>query len=57
MKWKLHMTRDLALYLLGGAAFIHELLGKVERPYILFLCATMLGLPTFIKADQKRHEE
>jgi hypothetical protein len=51
------LFRDMALFLLGAAAFIHELLRTgAERPQILILTAAMMGLPVIIRGDEKRQE-
>lgn len=49
------LIRDIALFLAGLAGVAHEtLIAKVERPTLLLLFAAMLGLPAFLRADEKR---
>lgn len=49
-------VRDIALFVAGIAGIAHEtLLEKAERPTLLLLFAAMAGLPTFLRADEKRN--
>jgi hypothetical protein len=39
---------------LGAGGFIHEvLIGVTERPFVLALCGTLMGLPFVISADRR----
>lgn len=52
------LARDIALFVAGLAGVAHEtLLAKAERPTLLLLFAAMLGLPAFLRADEKRNEK
>lgn len=52
---RLQITRDTTLYLLGVFGFLHELLLiKDERQTVLFACLALLGLPSFLRGDEKR---
>ena len=43
--WK-SLSRDVLMFVLGFAGFIHELLvAGVERPFILSGCLALMGLP------------
>lgn len=51
------VTRDIAIFILGGVAFVHELTSSTtERPQILIMSAAMMGLPLIIRGDEKRGE-
>lgn len=55
-KWPL--IRDICLFFGGLAGAAHEtLIASAERPTLIILFATMMGLPAFIKADSKKDEE
>lgn len=42
------------LFAIGAIGFAHELLSDgPERPTILFLCGALMGLPAFIRKDEK----
>lgn len=54
MHWP-RVGRDTVLFVLGAAGFVHELLtAGVERPTLLLLCGAMMGLPVFLRADERR---
>lgn len=47
--------RDTVLFTAGLAGVFHEtVIAKSERPTLLFLFATMIGLPAFLRADEKK---
>ena len=47
--------RDSLLVALGSIGFLHELLvgGITERPFMLTLIATLLGLPLVLRAEDR----
>lgn len=48
------ITRDTVLFGFGLAGVIHEtLLTDGERQYLLILFAGMMGLPVFLRKDEK----
>jgi hypothetical protein len=50
--------RDSVLFFAGLAGVFHEtVIAKSERPTLLFLFATMIGLPAFLRADEKKKAE
>lgn len=50
--------RDGVLFMSGLAGVFHEtVIADSERPTLLFLFATMIGLPAFFRADEKREED
>lgn len=50
------LVRDITLFFSGLAGVAHEALSaKAERPTLLLLFAAMLGLPAFLRADEKRN--
>lgn len=52
------ITRDTVLFASGIAGFAHELTRQgAERPSILVLCAAMMGLPVFMRVDEKKGGE
>lgn len=48
--------RDVLLFLTGLALIVHEAVVRsgAERPTLLVLYAGMVGLPVFLRADEKR---
>lgn len=51
--------RDGMLFLVGLGLIIHEAVLRTgpERPTLLLLYAGMVGLPAFLRADEKRQGE
>lgn len=50
-----HTGRDLTLFVLGLLGTAHETLVTAgERPSLLVLFAAMMGLPAFLRADERR---
>jgi hypothetical protein len=46
-------ARDLAMFVLGGGGFVHELLiTQAERPTLLLACLALMGLPIFLRKDE-----
>jgi hypothetical protein len=57
MRWTARWTRDRAIFLTGLAGVIYEtLVSEAERPALLVLFASMLGLPAFLRRDEKEEE-
>jgi hypothetical protein len=57
MRWTARWTRDRAIFLTGLAGVIYEtLFNEAERPALLVLFASMLGLPAFLRRDEKEEE-
>ncbi len=49
--------RDGILFFAGLAGVFHEtVIADSERPSLLFLFATMIGLPAFLRSDEKDKE-
>lgn len=49
--------RNLSLFVGGMGGVIHETLGRTqERPTLLLLFAAMMGLPAFLRMDEKKGE-
>lgn len=49
------VTRDTVTFASGLAGVFHEtLIGKADRPYLLFLFASMIGLPLVFRQDEKQ---
>lgn len=47
--------RDSVLFFAGLAGITHEtLMAETERPSLLILFATMIGLPAFLRSDEKK---
>jgi hypothetical protein len=51
------ITRDGLLFILGAAGFLHELIiTQGERPTLLLGCMALMGLPVFLRSDEKRKD-
>jgi hypothetical protein len=51
------VTRDGLLFILGAAGFLHELIiTQGERPTLLLGCMALMGLPVFLRSDEKRKD-
>lgn len=57
--WLRKITRDLVLFVVGLCLTINEAVIRQgpERPAILTLFASMMGLPIIIRAQEKRNSE
>jgi hypothetical protein len=52
-KWNL--IRDICLFFGGLAGVAYETLGtNIDRPTLLLLFAAMMGLPAFLRSDEKK---
>ena len=52
------ITRDLVLFVGGLVGIAYEtVVERVDRPALLAVFAGMLGLPWFIRRDEKRDEK
>lgn len=45
----LRFTRDLAMFLLGGAAFTYETLTGGDRPNILYGALALMGVAAYLR--------
>jgi hypothetical protein len=52
----IRQVRSAALFVLGAAAFIFELLSGGERTTILILAGACMGLPAFLGLDERRNK-
>lgn len=53
MRWP--VVRDLILFFAGLGGVAHEtLIGSADRPTLLLLFGAMMGLPIFLRADERR---
>jgi hypothetical protein len=51
-KWPAY--RDMTLFLAGLAGVFHEtVIGTADRPTLLILFAAMMGLPAFLRSDER----
>lgn len=49
--------RDSVLFLSGLGGIFHEtVIADQERPTLLLLFATMVGLPAFLRSDEKKND-
>jgi hypothetical protein len=49
------ITRDGVVFTAGLIGVFHETaIREVERPTLLILFATMIGLPAFLRSDEKK---
>lgn len=56
MRWP--FLRDVVLFFGGLAGVLHEtLITAGERPSLLVLFAAMMGLPAFLRTDERRAED
>lgn len=57
-KWAARVSRDTILFTAGLLGFAHEVvLGRAaERPTLLLGCLAMMGLPVFLRSDEKRQD-
>jgi len=54
LRWPV-LTRDAVLFIAGIAGIAHETIAvKVERPALLILFGAMVGLPAFLRLDERR---
>ena len=54
----IRVSRDTLLFFSGLAGAAHEtLIADTERPTLLILFAGMMGLPAFLRADERKQEE
>jgi hypothetical protein len=52
------VTRDGLLFILGAGGFLHELIiTQGERPTLLLGCMALMGLPVFLRSDDRRKDE
>ena len=52
------ITRDLVLFVAGLAGIAWEtLFEEVDRPALLALFGGMLGLPLYLRRDEKHHDK
>lgn len=57
-RWKIKLTRDLIIFLVGLGGIVHEtFLTTDDRPTLLILFAAMIGLPAFLRLDERSREE
>jgi len=55
---RLRITRDLVTFSTGLAGIVHEtFLASADRPYLLVLFGTMIGLPAFARMGDKKADE
>lgn len=51
------VTRDTVLFVSGLLGILHEtVIADSERPTLLFAFMAMVGLPAFLRADEKRSD-
>ena len=55
---KFRISRDTILFVVGllGIAYV-TLIDKVERPTLLILFAAMVGLPAFLRTDERYQQQ
>jgi uncharacterized membrane protein len=52
------LVRDVALFLCGVAGIAYEtVFTQVDRPTLLLLFAAMVGLPAFLRTDEKHKDD
>ena len=51
---RIRLTQKTVLFVVGLLGVAHEtLVSEADRPTLLLLFAAMIGLPAFLKADEK----
>lgn len=56
--WSWQNLRDAALFIIGAIGVAHEeLSSRPERPTLLLLYASMMGLPAFLRKDENRKDD
>lgn len=54
-RFAIRLTRDGVLFAAGLLGILHEtILATAERPTLLLLFGAMVGLPAFLRMDEKR---
>jgi hypothetical protein len=55
MRSQWQTIRDMILFFAGLGGVFHETaIAQAERPTLLLLFAAMMGLPAFLRADEKK---
>jgi hypothetical protein len=47
---KFKLTRDLTMFLLGGGAFVYEVVSGGDRPNILYGSMALMGVAAYLRA-------
>lgn len=57
-RWKFRLTRDAVIFIVGLIGIIHEaFFTSGDRPTLLILFAAMIGLPAFLRLDERREDK
>jgi hypothetical protein len=52
------LTRDLVIFTVGILGIIHEaVIEQAERPFLLAVFAAMIGLPAFLRVDERKDDD
>lgn len=55
---RLRLTRDTVIFLTGLGGIVHEtVISYSERPTLILLFGSMIGLPAFLRRDESRKKE
>lgn len=53
-KWHLRLSRDVVIFGIGIVGIVHEIFwSNSDRPTLLILFAAMIGLPAFLRIDER----
>jgi hypothetical protein len=53
-RWHLKLSRDVVIFGIGIIGIVHEIFwSSSDRPTILILFAAMIGLPAFLRIDER----
>jgi hypothetical protein len=53
-KWHLRLSRDVVIFGTGIVGIVHEIFFSTsDRPTLLILFAAMIGLPAFLRIDER----
>jgi hypothetical protein len=53
-KWHIRLSRDVVIFVIGIVGILHEIfLSVTDRPYLIILFGAMIGLPAFLRIDER----
>jgi predicted membrane channel-forming protein YqfA (hemolysin III family) len=53
-RWHLRLSRDVVIFGIGIIGILHEIFWSTsDRPTLIILFAAMIGLPAFLRIDER----
>lgn len=53
-RWQVRLSRDAVIFITGIVGIVHEIFfSEADRPYLVVLFAAMIGLPAFLRIDER----